>query len=172
MPAVQRIGDSDSAGGVITSGVNSVRINNRAVSVDGSPVSPHSSRPVHVPVTANVTVQFIYHHCSNQRRHPQCSRHNLVFSCHTDQSGNHTRNRNRMCCPGQQHTSSIYHIDTSGQSVGVNWIGFTNCQLLFGLRRQWQICTRIHGSASICYHNQQLYKHRSQCSNISWPQLQ
>ncbi len=53
MPAVQRIGDSDSAGGVITSGVNSVRINNRAVSVDGSPVSPHNSRPVHVPVTAN-----------------------------------------------------------------------------------------------------------------------
>jgi uncharacterized Zn-binding protein involved in type VI secretion len=53
MPAVQRIGDSDSAGGVVTSGVNSVRINNRAVSVDGSPVSPHNSRPVHVPVTAN-----------------------------------------------------------------------------------------------------------------------
>ena len=52
MPAAQRVGDSDSAGGTITSGVNSVRVNNQAVSVDGSPVSPHSSRPVHVPVTA------------------------------------------------------------------------------------------------------------------------
>jgi len=53
MPAVQRIGDSDSGGGVITSGVDSVRVNNQVVSVDGSSVSPHSSRPVHVPVTAN-----------------------------------------------------------------------------------------------------------------------
>ncbi len=52
MPAVQRVGDSDSGGGTITSGVSSVRVNNRAVSVDGSGVSPHSSRPVHVPVTA------------------------------------------------------------------------------------------------------------------------
>jgi uncharacterized Zn-binding protein involved in type VI secretion len=51
MPAVQRVGDSDSGGGVVTSGVDSVRINNRVVSVNGSPVSPHSSDPVHVPVT-------------------------------------------------------------------------------------------------------------------------
>lgn len=53
MPAVQRVGDSDSGGGVITSGFSPVRVNNRVVSVDGSPVSPHSSNPVHVPVTTS-----------------------------------------------------------------------------------------------------------------------
>jgi len=53
MPAVQRVGDSDSAGGTITSGVSSVRVNNQAVSVDGSPVSPHT--PYRSPHTSPVT---------------------------------------------------------------------------------------------------------------------
>ena len=53
MPAVQRLGDRDTGGGIITSAVNSVRVNNLPVSVNGSTVSPHNSRPTHVPVTAN-----------------------------------------------------------------------------------------------------------------------
>jgi uncharacterized Zn-binding protein involved in type VI secretion len=50
MPAVQRVGDVDSGGGVITSGVGSVRVNGIPVSVNGSGVSPHARR--HRPVTA------------------------------------------------------------------------------------------------------------------------
>lgn len=53
MPEVQRTGDRDTGGGVITTGINSVRVNNRAISVDGSTVSAHNSRPTHRPVTAN-----------------------------------------------------------------------------------------------------------------------
>jgi uncharacterized Zn-binding protein involved in type VI secretion len=53
MPAVQRVGDSDSAGGIITAGYTPMRVNNRIISVNGSPVSPHNSDPVHVPVTAS-----------------------------------------------------------------------------------------------------------------------
>jgi uncharacterized Zn-binding protein involved in type VI secretion len=53
MPQVQRIGDRDTGGGVVMTGVNSVRVNNRPVSVDGSTVSSHNSRPTHTPVTAN-----------------------------------------------------------------------------------------------------------------------
>jgi uncharacterized Zn-binding protein involved in type VI secretion len=41
MPAVQRVGDRNSAGGVITTGDNTVLINGRAVAVQGSSVSPH-----------------------------------------------------------------------------------------------------------------------------------
>jgi uncharacterized Zn-binding protein involved in type VI secretion len=52
MPAVQRVGDVDSGGGVITSGVDSVRINGIPVSVNGSGVSPHARRNSHRPVTA------------------------------------------------------------------------------------------------------------------------
>lgn len=41
MPAAQRQGDPSTAGGVITSGVASVRINGRPVAVPGLSVSPH-----------------------------------------------------------------------------------------------------------------------------------
>ena len=41
MPAVQRQGDSNSAGGIAVSGVTSVRINNRPVVVPGVSVTPH-----------------------------------------------------------------------------------------------------------------------------------
>lgn len=41
MPAVQRVGDRNSAGGVIINGDNTVLINGRAVAVQGSSVSPH-----------------------------------------------------------------------------------------------------------------------------------
>lgn len=41
MPAVQRVGDQDSAGGVILNGDNTVLINGRAVAIRGASVSPH-----------------------------------------------------------------------------------------------------------------------------------
>jgi len=41
MPAVQRQGDANSAGGVASSGLASVRINGRAVVVPGISVTPH-----------------------------------------------------------------------------------------------------------------------------------
>ena len=42
MPAVQRVGDANGAGGVITgAGSPNVRINNRSVSLNGDSVSPH-----------------------------------------------------------------------------------------------------------------------------------
>lgn len=41
MPAVQRVGDKDSAGGVILNGDSSVLINGRAVAIRGASVSPH-----------------------------------------------------------------------------------------------------------------------------------
>jgi uncharacterized Zn-binding protein involved in type VI secretion len=42
MPGIQRIGDANSAGGVITGGgIGSVRIEGRIVSVEGDSVSPH-----------------------------------------------------------------------------------------------------------------------------------
>jgi uncharacterized Zn-binding protein involved in type VI secretion len=52
MPAVQRKGDVDSGGGVITGGVGSVRINNIPVSVNGTGVSAHARKNSHRPVTA------------------------------------------------------------------------------------------------------------------------
>ena len=52
MPAVQRVGDADSGGGVITSGVGSVRVNGIAVSVNGSGVSSHARKNSHRPVTS------------------------------------------------------------------------------------------------------------------------
>ena len=42
MPAVQRVGDRNSAGGVITNGDNTVLINGRAVAIKDSSVSPHT----------------------------------------------------------------------------------------------------------------------------------
>jgi uncharacterized Zn-binding protein involved in type VI secretion len=41
VPAVQRVGDQDSAGGVILNGDNTVLINGRAVAIRGASVSPH-----------------------------------------------------------------------------------------------------------------------------------
>lgn len=41
MPAVQRQGDPNATGGIITSGVGSVRVNNRPVAVPGKSVTPH-----------------------------------------------------------------------------------------------------------------------------------
>jgi uncharacterized Zn-binding protein involved in type VI secretion len=41
MPAVQRVGDQNNAGGVILDGDSTVLINGRAVAVRGSAVSPH-----------------------------------------------------------------------------------------------------------------------------------
>ena len=52
MPAVQRVGDADSGGGVITGGVGSVRVNGIPVSVNGSGVSPHARKNSHRPVTS------------------------------------------------------------------------------------------------------------------------
>lgn len=41
MGAVQRVGDANGAGGVITAGVGSVRVNGRPIAVTGKKVSPH-----------------------------------------------------------------------------------------------------------------------------------
>ena len=41
MPAVQRVGDQDSAGGVILNGDSTVLINGRAAAIRGASVSPH-----------------------------------------------------------------------------------------------------------------------------------
>lgn len=41
MPTIQRKGDANSAGGIITSGDPSVRIGGRDIAVEGSPVSSH-----------------------------------------------------------------------------------------------------------------------------------
>jgi uncharacterized Zn-binding protein involved in type VI secretion len=45
MPAVQRQGDTNSAGGAATSGVASVRVNGSPVVVDGTSVSAHAPWP-------------------------------------------------------------------------------------------------------------------------------
>lgn len=41
MPAVQRQGDADAAGGVVQGGESSVRINGRPAATPGLPVTPH-----------------------------------------------------------------------------------------------------------------------------------
>lgn len=41
MPNVQRVGDPNTAGGIVTSGIASVRVNGRAVVVPGMSVTPH-----------------------------------------------------------------------------------------------------------------------------------
>ena len=64
MPAVQRQGDPNSAGGIITSGVNSVLVNGRPIAVRGLSVSPHpccgqrGCPPTHcaAKTTSNTTV--------------------------------------------------------------------------------------------------------------------
>jgi uncharacterized Zn-binding protein involved in type VI secretion len=41
VPSIQRVGDQDSAGGVILNGDSTVLINGRAVAIRGASVSPH-----------------------------------------------------------------------------------------------------------------------------------
>ena len=53
MPAVQRVGDSNSAGGQATGGVVSVRVNGRPIIVAGNSVTPHAPwGPPHPPHAA------------------------------------------------------------------------------------------------------------------------
>jgi uncharacterized Zn-binding protein involved in type VI secretion len=56
MPAVQRDGDANGAGGVVSGGVASVRVNGSPVTVNGNPVSSHApwGRP-HPPHQAATT---------------------------------------------------------------------------------------------------------------------
>ena len=59
MPAVQRVGDADGAGGVASGGVGSVRANGRAVIVNGNSVSAHpccgrkGCPPIHCSATTS-----------------------------------------------------------------------------------------------------------------------
>ena len=59
MPAVQRVGDADGAGGVASGGVGSVRVNGRAVIVNGNSVSAHpccgrkGCPPIHCSATTS-----------------------------------------------------------------------------------------------------------------------
>lgn len=53
MPAVQRKGDANSGGGVITGGVASVRVNGRPIAVVGLPVTGHGKGKHAGPQTAN-----------------------------------------------------------------------------------------------------------------------
>jgi len=53
MSAVQRVGDSDSGGGSILQGVNSVRVNGIPISVNGNPVSGHGLGEHGGPKTRN-----------------------------------------------------------------------------------------------------------------------
>ena len=52
MPEVQRKGDVNNDSGAILGGVDSVRVNNLAVSVDGTSVSPHARKNSHRPTTS------------------------------------------------------------------------------------------------------------------------
>ena len=42
MPAVQRLGDPNGGGGVLTAGEATVRVNGRPIGIAGSAVSPHT----------------------------------------------------------------------------------------------------------------------------------
>ena len=41
MPAIQRVGDANDSGGVLTAGIDSVRVNNRPIGVVGKSISSH-----------------------------------------------------------------------------------------------------------------------------------
>ena len=45
MPAVQRDGDTNNSGGVVSGGVASVRTNNKPTTVNGNPITPHAPWP-------------------------------------------------------------------------------------------------------------------------------
>jgi len=51
MPAVQRNGDANTAGGVVSGGNPTVRINGRPVTIVGNSVSPHSPCGIHCSAT-------------------------------------------------------------------------------------------------------------------------
>ena len=52
MPAVQRVGDANGAGGVAKGGVASVRVNGQPIIVNGNSVTGHGKGPHSSPVTA------------------------------------------------------------------------------------------------------------------------
>lgn len=52
MPSVQRQGDADSGGGVVTSGIGSVRTNGKPTAVIGLAVSSHGKKAHAGPQTA------------------------------------------------------------------------------------------------------------------------
>lgn len=59
MPGIQRVGDANGAGGVASGGVSSVRVNGRAVIVNGNGVSAHpccgrkGCPPIHCSATTS-----------------------------------------------------------------------------------------------------------------------
>jgi uncharacterized Zn-binding protein involved in type VI secretion len=58
MPAVQTDGDANDAGGIVSGGVASVRVNGKPVTVDGNPVTEHAPwKPakIHKPHIAATT---------------------------------------------------------------------------------------------------------------------
>lgn len=60
MPAVQRNGDVNSAGGAVSGGVASVRINGKPVTVNGTLVLPHAPfGPPHPPHAAATTTSGV-----------------------------------------------------------------------------------------------------------------
>lgn len=57
MPAIQTDGDANSAGGTVSGGISSVRINNKPVTVNGNPVSPHAPWGLpHPPHAVAITI--------------------------------------------------------------------------------------------------------------------
>ena len=52
MPAVARVGDVDSGGGVVATGVGSVTVNGAPIAVVGSVITPHHRKPTHHAVAA------------------------------------------------------------------------------------------------------------------------
>ena len=59
MPGVQRQGDSNVRGGVISSGDSSVRVNGVPIAVQGSPITPYNIGKVRAPAvtTGSSTVR-------------------------------------------------------------------------------------------------------------------
>jgi uncharacterized Zn-binding protein involved in type VI secretion len=63
--AVQRVGDRNSAGGLILRGDNSVLVNGRAIAVQNAPVSPHpccgaqGCPPIHCNAQTRATIGTI-----------------------------------------------------------------------------------------------------------------
>jgi len=55
MPAVQRVGDKNSASGAIQQGESSVTVNGIAISVTNNPVSPHPGGGPHTNARTNAS---------------------------------------------------------------------------------------------------------------------
>jgi uncharacterized Zn-binding protein involved in type VI secretion len=66
MPSVQRVGDQDSAGGVIIKGDSTVFVNGRPIAVEGESVTPHpccgarGCPPLHCNAQTRATSNTIY----------------------------------------------------------------------------------------------------------------